>query len=66
MREIKVRKPCVFFQPTQLTNGDWKCRCKRDGSIRNHCSRHCVHFIPTLWWKIRNRKAIREARRHVR
>ena len=50
-----MMKPCVFFKEVKQTNGKWKCRCKRDGSIRNRCSESCPHFTPTIWWKIRYR-----------
>lgn len=49
-------KPCVFFKEVKQPNGKWQCRCKRDGSVRNHCRQSCPHFTPTIWWKLRMRR----------
>ena len=44
-------------------NGKWKCRCKYDGSIRNHCRARCPHFKPTFWYKLWCWKNVRDASR---
>ena len=49
-------KPCVFFKEVKMTNGKWKCRCGRAGSIHNNCRPSCPHFTPTIWWKLRLRR----------
>lgn len=46
-------KPCVFFKEVRNGSGKWQCRCSRDGSLHNHCSKRCPHFTPTIWEKIR-------------
>ena len=53
---LEKMKPCVYFKEVRMPNGQWKCRCGRDGTIRNRCSERCPHFRPTIWWRLRFRK----------
>lgn len=60
---LEKMKPCIFFKEVKLANGKWKCRCKYDGSIRNHCRARCPHFKPTFWYKLWCWKNVRDASR---
>lgn len=59
---LEKMKPCVFFKEIRQQNGRWKCKCKFDGSLHNHCYARCPHFRPTIWYKLWRKKIIRKGR----